>query len=165
MTPQRLEIPKSQWSVSDISAVRDALSEAGADPERARSWCGSVELVFDEVPPGHPYRDPAIVAFLEKAYSEIPHLLYFLNPDRSTGVLDTFYAAMGALDHTPLGVWVLWSDELAEVFFQRLTDAAEFAIRQGDDWVAVVESYEYDAAQTRFTEIRELLIARGALPA
>lgn len=165
MTLQRLRIPKSQWSVSDITAVRDALTEVGTDPERTQSWRGSVELVFDEAPEGHPYADPAIAAFLAKAYSEIPHLLYFLNPDRATGVLDTFYAAIGALQQTPEGVWVLWSDDVATAFFDRLADAAEFAIKQGDDWVAVVQNYEYDESQTRFTELRRLLVARGALKA
>lgn len=165
MSLRRLEVPKGQWSVGDISILRDAVTEAGDDPESARAARGSITLDFVERPEGHPYADPAVVDFLQKSYSEIPHLLYFLNPDRSTGVLDTFYASIGALYRTPQGVWVMWSDDVADAFFEKLTDAAEFAIKQGDDWAAVVESYEYDETQTRFTEIRELLIARGALEA
>jgi hypothetical protein len=165
MSLRRFEIPKAQWSVGDITTVRDALAEAGADPESARSWRGSVELAFAETPPGHPYVDPAVAAWLHTAYSDIPHLLYFLNSDRAIGVLDTFYSSIGALHQTPQGVWVLWSDDVADALFEKLTDAAEYAIKQGDDWVAVVESYEYDESQTRFTEIRELLVARGALEA
>lgn len=165
MTPRRLAIPMSQWSASDITALRDTLAEAGADPERARSWRGCVELVFEDAPEDYPYVEPAIAGFLKEAYAQIPHLLYFLNPDRETGVLDTFYAAVGALQHTPEAVWVLWSDDIATAFFDRLTDAAEYAIKQSDDWVAVVESYEYHRSQTRFVEIRERLVARGALSA
>ena len=70
-----------------------------------------------------------------------------------------------ALSETPSGVWVVWSDDVAAEFCGALADAAEFAINQGDDWVAVVKGYEYDERQTRSSEIREILITRGVIPA
>jgi hypothetical protein len=165
MTVQRLDIPESQWRHADITAVRNVLTNVGADPARALAWRGSVVLSFADVPDGYPYLNPAIVAFLQKLYSEIPHVLYFLSPDRASGALDSFYASIGALCETEHGVWVLWSDDVAAAFYQALAAAAEFAIHRGDDWVAVVEGYEYDEVQTRNSEIRAILIARGVIPA
>ena len=163
MIRQQLDVPASQWRVQDISSVRNVLAEVGADPARACEWRGSVALSFAEVPESHPYLNPAVAGFLEKLYSEFPHLLYFLNPDRASGQLDTFFASVGALCETQAGYWIVWSDDVGTAFFDALAAAAEFAIKQGDDWVAVVEGYDWDPVQTRFSEIREILLTRGVL--
>jgi hypothetical protein len=163
MTLRRLDVPASEWRVADISAVRNVLADAGADPALARDWRGSVVLTFAEVPESHPYLNPSIVAFLQNLYAEFPHLLYFLNPDWANGALDSFFASSGALCQTEDGVWVMWSDDVATAFYRALAAAAEFAINQGDDWVAVVRGYEYDESQSRFSEIREILITRGVI--
>ena len=126
---------------------------------------GTVVLSFAEVEESYPYLDPAIAAFLQNLYSEIPYLLYFLNPHRVSGALDSFYASIGALCQTEHGVWVLWSDDVATAFYRALAAAAEFAINRGDDWVAVVKGYEYDESQSRFSEIRAILITRGVIQA
>ncbi|OBI46178.1 hypothetical protein [Mycobacterium sp. E796] len=165
MTVQRLDIPASQWRQADITAVRNVLTNVGDDPARVLAWRGSVVLSFIDVPDGYPYLNPEIAAFLQKLYSEVPHVLYFLNPERASGALDSFYASIGALCETEHGVWVMWSDDVAAAFYQALAAAAEFAIHRGDDWVAVVEGYEYDEIQTRNSEIRAILIARGVIPA
>lgn len=165
MTLRRLDIPASQWRRPDIAAVRSVLANVGADPARARVWRGSVVLSFAEVQESYPYLNPAIAAFLQNLYSEIPHLLYFLNPHRASGALDSFYASIGALYQTEHGVWVLWSDDVATAFYRALAAAAEFAINRGDDWVAVVKGYEYDESQSRLSEIRAILITRGVIPA
>jgi len=164
MTLRRLDIPASQWRRPDIAAVRSVLANVGADPARARVWRGSVVLSFAEVPESYPYLNPAIATFLQNLYSEIPHLLYFLNPHQASGALDSFYASIGALCETEHGVWVLWSDDVATAFYQALAAAAEFAINRGDDWVSVVKGYEYDESQTRHSEIREILVTRGVIP-
>jgi hypothetical protein len=91
--------------------------------------------------------------------------LYFLNPDPASGALDSFFASVGALYETQTGVWIGWSDDVAKEFFAALVAAAEFAIKQGDDWVAVTKAYEYHEIQTRFSEIRAVLISRGVLQA
>ena len=165
MTLRQLDVAASQWRSQDITAVGKVLTELGADPERARASRGSIVLSFVEVPESHPYVNPAVAAFLQDLYSEFPHLLYFLNPERSSGALDSFFASVGALSQTPQGVWVVWSDDVATAFYQTLAAAAEFAIEQGDDWVAVTKGYEYHEIQTRFSEIREILIARGVIQA
>jgi hypothetical protein len=165
MTLRQLDVPASQWRVQDITAVRDLLAPLGADPALARAWRGSVVLNFAEVEESYPYLNPEIAAFLQNVYSEFPYLLYLLNPHRASGALDSFYASIGALSETPSGVWVVWSDDVAAEFCGALADAAEFAINQGDDWVAVVKGYEYDERQTRSSEIREILITRGVIPA
>ena len=165
MTLRELDVPASQWRLQDITAVRKALADVHTDPALAQAWQGSVVLNFEEVPESNPYLNPAIAGFVQNLYSEIPHLLYFLSPHRASGALDGFYAAMGALCETELGVWVIWSDEVATAFCHALADAAEFAINQGDDWVTVVKGYEYDESQTRFSEIREILVTRGVIPA
>ena len=131
----------------------------------ARAWRGSVVLSFAEVPEGHPYLNPGIAAFLQNVYSEFPYLLYFLSPHWGSGALDGFFASVGALCQTQVGVWVLWSDDVATAFYGALAAAAEFAINQGDDWVAVVKGYEYDESQARDSEIRAILITRGVIPA
>ena len=163
MTLRPIDVPANQWRVPDITAVRDVLAEVVADPALARAWRGSVVLRFAEVPESHPYLNPAIAAFLQNVYSEFPYVLYFLNPGQASGALDGFYASIGALCETQTGVWVLWSDDVATAFYQALADAAEFAINRGDDWVAVLEGYEYDESQSRFSEIREILITRGVI--
>jgi hypothetical protein len=163
MTLRRLNVPASEWRVEDISAVRNVLADVGADPELARGWRGSVVLTFVEVPDSNPYLNRSIAAFLQNLYSEFPHLLYFLNPDWANGALDSFFASIDALCQTDDGVWVLWSDDVATAFYRALAAAAEFAINRGDDWVAVVEGYEYDESQTRSSEIREILITRGVI--
>ena len=165
MTRHELDVPASQWRLQDITAVRKVLADVGADPALAQAWRGSVVLNFEEVPEGNPYLHPAIAGFVQNMYSEFPYLLYFLSPHRESGVLDGFFASIGALSETDLGVWVIWSDDAATAFYHALAEAAEFAIRQGDDWVAVVESYEYDESQTRFSQVREILVARGVMPA
>ena len=165
MTLRQLDVPASQWRLQDITAVRKVLADVGADPALAQAWQGSVVLNFEEVPEGHPYLHPAIAGFLQNMYLEFPYLLYFLNPHRASGVLDGFFASIGALCETELGVWIMWSDDAATAFHRALAEAAEFAINQGDDWVSVVESYEYDESQTRFSEIRDILVARGVMPA
>jgi hypothetical protein len=165
MTLRQLDVPASQWRLQDITAVRKVLADVGADPALAQAWQGSVVLNFEEVPEGNLYLHPAIAGFLQNMYSEFPYLLYFLNPHRASGVLDGFFASIGALCETELGVWIIWSDDAATAFRRALAEAAEFAINQGDDWVSVVESYEYDESQTRFSEIREMLVTRGVIPA
>jgi hypothetical protein len=165
MTLRQLDVPASQWRLQDITAVRKVLADVGADPALAQAWRGSVVLNFEEVPEGNPYLHPAIAGFLQNMYSEFPYLLYFLNPHRSSGVLDGFFASIGALCETELGVWIIWSDDAVTALFNALAAAAEFAINQGDDWVSVVKSYEYDESQARFSEIREILVTRGVIPA
>ena len=165
MTLRQLDIPASQWRVQDITAVRDALANVDTDPELARAWRGSVVLSFAEAPESYPYLNPEIAAFLQNVYSEFPYLLYFLNPDRESGALDSFFASIGALAETPAGVWIVWSDDVERAFFAALAAAAEFAINRGDDWVAVIKGYEYDESQSRFSEIREILVTRGVIPA
>jgi hypothetical protein len=165
MTLRQLDVPASQWRLQNITAVRKVLADVGADPALAQAWRGSVVLNFEEVPEGNPYLHPAIAGFLQNMYSEFPYLLYFLNPHRSSGVLDGFFASIGALCETELGVWIIWSDDAVTALFNALAAAAEFAINQGDDWVSVVTSYEYDESQTRFSEIREILVTRGVIPA
>jgi hypothetical protein len=163
MTLRRLNVPASEWRVEDIGAVRNVLADVGADPELARDWRGSVLLTFAEVPESHPYVNPSIVAFLQNLYAEFPHLLYFLNPDPANGAPDSFFASIGALCQTELGVWIMWTDDVATAFYRALAAAAEFAINRGDDWVAVVKGYEYHEIQTRTSEIRAILISRGVI--
>ncbi len=163
MTLRRLNVPASEWRVEDISAVRNVLADVGADPELARDWRGSVVLAFAEVPESHPYLNPSIVAFLQNLYAEFPYLLYFLNPDPANGATESFFASIGALCETELGVWIMWTDDVATAFYGALAAAAEFAINQGDDWVAVVKGYEYHEIQTRTAEIRAILITRGVI--
>jgi hypothetical protein len=165
MTPRQLDVPASQWRRQDITEVRNVLTNLGADPEVARASRGSVVLRFAEVPESHPYLNPAVAACLRDLYSEFPYLLYFLNPDRESGALDTFFASIDALCETPEGVWFMWSDDASTAFFEALAAAAEFAIKQGDDWVAVVKGYEYHEIQSRVEEIREILVSRGVLEA
>jgi hypothetical protein len=165
VTLRHLDVPATQWRLEDITTVREILKHVGADPGLARAWRGSVVLAFAEVQGSYPYLIPAIAGFLKNVYSEFPYLLYFLNPDPAKGALDGFYATVGALHEDQYGVWVIWSDDVATAFFAALADAAEFAINRGDDWVAVVEGYEYDKSQTRISDIRERLIARGVITA
>ena len=165
MTLRQIDVPASQWRVKDITAVRDVLAEVVADPALARAWRGSVVLNFAEAPEGHPYLDPAIAGFLQNVYSEFPYFLYFLNPDRHGGALDSFFATIGVLCETQTGVWILWSDDVATAFYRALADAAEFAINHGDDWVAVVKGYEYDERESKLSEIRPILITRGVIEA
>ena len=165
MTLRELDVPASQWRLQDITAVRKVLADVGTDPALAQAWQGSVVLNFEEVPESNPYLHPAIAGFVQNLYSEFPYLLYFLNPHRASGALDGFFASIGALCETELGVWVIWYDDVATAFYHALAEAAEFAINLGDDWVAVVKGYEYDENQMRFSEIREILVARGVIPA
>ena len=165
MTLRRLDVPANQWRSSDIAAVRNVLAHVGADPARARVWRGSVVLSFAEVQETHPYLNPAIAAFLQNLYAEIPHLLYFLNPNPASGALDSFYASIGALCQTQNGVWVLWSDDVATAYYRALAEAAEFAINIGEDWVAVVVGYQYGEGQSVLSEIRAILITRGVIRA
>jgi hypothetical protein len=165
MTLRRLDIPASEWRRKDIAAVRSVLANVGADPARVRVWRGSVVLSFAEAQESHPYLNPEIAAFLRDLYSEIPYFLYFLNPDRASGAIDSFFASVGALCETEHGVWVLWSDDVATAFYRALAAAAEFAISRGDDWVAVVRGFEYSDGDSRLSEIRAILVSRGVIPA
>ena len=150
MTRRELDVPASQWRLQDITAVRKVLADVGANPALAQAWRGSVVLNFEGVPEGNPYLHPAIAGFVQNMYSEFPYLLYFLSPQRDGGVLDGFFASIGALSETDLGVWVIWSDDVATAFYHALAEAAEFAIRQGDDWVAVVEATSTTKAKRGF---------------
>ena len=165
VTLRQLDVPASQWSRQDITEVRNVLTNLGADPEVARASRGSVVLSFAEVPESHPYLNPDVAACIQSLYSEFPHLLYFLNPDRQNGTLDGFFASVGALAETSTGVWIYWSDDVATAFCDALAAAAEFAIEQGDDWVAVVMGYEYHESQNRYSEIHEILVSRGVIEA
>ncbi len=157
----QLDVAADQWRVQDIAAVHKVLAEVGADPALARAWRASVVLSFAEVPETHPYLNSAVAGFLQKLYSEFPHLLYFLNPDRASGGIDSFFASLGAICEDQSGIWVVWSDDVQVAYYGALTAAAEFAIKRGDDWVAVVRGYE--DRQSIFEEIREVLIARGVI--
>src|SRR6516164_4770043 len=126
MTLRQLDVPASQWRRRDITAARDFLAPAGTDPALARAWRGSVVLCFAEVPESHPYLNPAIAGFLQNVYAEFPYLLYFLNPDRASGALDSFFASIGALYEDQIGVWVAWSDDVQMAYYRVLTAAAEF---------------------------------------
>jgi hypothetical protein len=164
MTLRRLEIPASEWLADDISAVRDVLPDVGADPELTRDWRGSVVLTFAEVPESAPpYLNPSVVAFLQSLYAQCPHLLYFLNPDPAYGATEGFFASIGALCETEIGVWIMWTDDVATAFYGALAAAAEYAVKQGDDWADVVKGYEYHEIQTRYAEIRDILVSRGVI--
>ena len=143
MTLRRLDVPASEWRADDISAVHDVLADVGADPELARDWRGSVVLTFAEVPESSPpYLNPLIVAFLQSLYAQCPYLLYFLNPDPAYGATEGFFASIGALCENEIGVWIMWTDDVATALYGALAAAAEFAIKHGDDWAAVVKGYE-----------------------
>jgi hypothetical protein len=163
MTLRRLDVPASEWRVEDITAVRDALAEVDADPALARDWRGSVVLTFAQVPESYPYLNPSVIAYLKNLYAEFPYLLYFLNPDQVNGALDSFFASIDALSENDYGVWLMWSDDAATALYRALAAAAEYAVKQGDDWAAVVEGYEYHEIQTRYSEIRDILISRGVI--
>jgi hypothetical protein len=163
MTLRRLNVPASEWRVEDITALRDVLAEVDADPALARDWRGSVVLTFAEVPESYPYLNPSVITYLKNLYAEFPYLLYFLNPDRANGALDSFFASIDALSENDYGVWLIWSDDAATALYRALAAAAEFAVNQGDDWVAVVKGYEYNEIQSRYSEIREILISRGVI--
>jgi hypothetical protein len=161
----QLDIPAVQWGTQNINAVRDALTRLSADPERARASRGSVVLRFsDALPEFNPYLNSGVAAFLQSMYEEFPHILYFLDPDPAKGALEGYFASVGALYENQFGAWILWDEDVANALYEALADAAEFAIAQDDDWVAVAEAYEYDERQTRFKEIRAILIARGVIP-
>ena len=162
---RQLDVLSSRWLRQDITEVRNVLTDLGADPEVARANQGSVVLSFAEVPESNPYLNPAVAAFVQDLYSAFPNLLYFLNPDPTSGVLDSFFASIGALYEDQHGVWVGWSADVANAFYEALVDAAEFAINRGDDWVAVVKGYEYDEGQTRYSQIQAILISRGVIQA
>jgi hypothetical protein len=159
----QLDIPVMQWRRHDIGPLRDLLNRIGADPETARAWRGSVVLHFEEENSYNPYLNPGVAGFLKNAYSEFPHLFYFLDPDLANAPTDGFFTTIGALQENQFGAWIIWSDEVADAFYNALADAAEYAIQQGDDWVAVVEGYEYDERQTRFKEIEAILIDRKVI--
>lgn len=145
--------------------MRKALADVCSDPAVTRAWRGSVVLSFADtagLPERHPFMNPAIAGFLQELYSQVPHLLYFLDPDRASGALDSLFASIGALCQTETGAWVMWSDDVGTAYYAALTAAAEFAVKCGDDWVAVVSAY--DDRQSIFAEIREVLIGRGVLP-
>jgi hypothetical protein len=163
MTLRQLDIPASEWRVGDISAVRDVLADVDADPALARDWRGSVVLTFAQVPESYPYLNPSVIAYLKNLYAELPYLLYFLNPDRVNGALDSFFATIDALSENDYGVWLIWSEDAATALYRALAAAAEFAIKQGDDWATVVKGYEYHEIQTRYPEIRDMLISRGVI--
>lgn len=164
MTLRQIEVPASDWRSQDIIVVRKALTDVCADPALARAWCGSIVLNFaevEEIEEGHPYLNPGIAGFFHNVYAEFPYLLYFLNPDRASGALDGFFASIGALCQTDEGVWLMWSDDVGTAYYRALTAAAEFAIRCGDDWIAVVMGYEGRASI--FDEIRDVLVTRGVM--
>jgi hypothetical protein len=164
MTLRRLDIPASEWLAEDISGVRDVLADVDADPELARDWRGSVVLTFAQVPESSPpYLNPSIVAFLQSLYAQCPYLLYFLNPDPAYGATEGFFASIGALCETEIGVWIMWTDDVATAFYGALAAAAEYAVKQGDDWADVVKGYEYHEIQTRYAEIRDILVSRGVI--
>ena len=165
VTLRHLEIPAGQWRLPDITPVREVLTHVGDDRALARAWRGSVVLSFAQVPENYPYLNPAVAAFLKNVFSEFPYLLYFLNPDWEKGAVDSFLASIGALSQTQDGVWIVWSDAVATAFYRALAAAAEFAINRGDDWVAVVNGYEYHESQSRTSEIRAILITRGVIRA
>jgi Homeodomain-like domain len=158
---QELEVAADQWRVQDIAAVHEVFAEVGADPALARAWRASVVLSFAEVPETHPYLNSSVAGFLQKLYAEFPYLLYFLNPDRTTGGIDSFFASLGVICEDQSGIWVVWSDDVQWAYYDALTAAAEFAVKRGDDWVAVVRGYE--DRKSIFEEIREVLIARGVI--
>lgn len=164
MSSHQLDIPASQWLRRDISAVRDLLTQVGADPALSRMWRASLVLTFADLPPkSYPYLEPAIAEYLKIVYDEFPHFLYFLSPDPTRGATDSFFATLGVLCETPAGYWVIWDDDVAKAFYHALAKAAEFAIAQGDDWVTMVEGYEWDERQTRYAEVRAILVDRGVL--
>jgi hypothetical protein len=55
----------------------------------------------------------------------------------------------------------MWSDDVGSAYYAALTAAAGFAVKRGEDWVAVVRGYEQ--RRSLFKEIREVLVARGVL--
>lgn len=164
MTLRQIEIPADQWQSQDTAAVHKTLADVCANPAVARAWRASIALTFadsDELEERHPFMNPAISGFLHRVYTELPYLLYFLNPERENGALDTFFASIGALCQTDEAAWVMWSDDVGAAYCAALTATAEFAVKCGDDWVAVVRAYEQ--RQSIFEEIREVLVARGVL--
>ena len=164
MSLRHIEIPADDWQSQDTAAVHNTLADVCANPAVARAWRGSIALKFadtDKLEERHPYTNPAIAGFLHRVYAELPYLLYFLNPERENGALDTFFASIGALCQTNEAAWVMWSDDVGAAYYAALTAAAEFAVKSGDDWVAVVRGYEQRSSI--FDEIREVLVARGVL--
>lgn len=164
MTLRQIEIPAGEWREQDTAAVHKTLADVCTNPAVARAWRASIALKFadsDKLAESHPYTNPAIAGFLHRVYAELPYLLYFLNPERENGALDTFFASIGALCQTDEAVWVMWSDDVGAAYYAALTAAAQFAVRCGDDWVAVVRGYEH--RQSVFEEIHEVLVARGVL--
>ena len=163
------------WSVQRPEVLVSSVTAAAAGPSLSKLVCFEtssrplpnrlVRSDLEAFGTGGGEGSAEIAAFLQVLYAEIPHFLYFLNPDRASGAIDIFFASVGALCETEHGVWVLWSDDVATVFYRALAAAAEFAISRGDDWVAVVRGFEYSDGDSRLSEIRAILVSRGVIPA
>jgi hypothetical protein len=154
MSVMQLDVPRDQWAVGELRAVRNVLEHVGGVPELARQWRGRVWLTFDQVDKPDAMLVPEIQAFVRALYDEFPHLLYFFDPEPRVRSLGFYLVAMGLTETSVL------ADALPFVE-SALRAAAVFAIGRGDDWIAATTDYVDQIDRAMLRRLREFLIAEG----
>ena len=98
-------------------------------PKWPKNWRGSIVLTFAEVPEScPPYRIRRLLPSYEICMQSSHISCTSWIQIRANGATEGFFASIGASLQTELGVWIMWSDDVATTFYGALAAAAEFAI-------------------------------------
>jgi hypothetical protein len=141
--PRWVTVPPEQWRRSDASIPIGFFGKIAATHELARDWRGTAFITFDDIEEEVAYQSPLVCAFLRHFYKELPHALYFLDPDPSCGaVLSWLCAQDGVLiftvDDKPA---IATTVDVLAVAERMFLNAAIFAVEMGDDWFAATEPH------------------------
>jgi hypothetical protein len=135
-----MEISEELLSSTDTSVLERLFRKAEETPETARKLQGSIVLTFDVNAPVV-CLEPRVKAFLLAAHERIPHLWYFLAPDKAYNNLTMFFAVIGSQGTvTVQGDKIRCNPGQSELLAlaDRLAATKLFADRMGDQGVRVL---------------------------
>jgi hypothetical protein len=136
----------AEWVATGETGALPEILGTGIEPERARELQGTMAFYFPDLQVENVsiFDTPGVVDWLALLHSRIPHLVYFLDPSRSTGALEglllTFLTPDGRAAASHAGGLPV-SDEILFALAAHLVKCAVFATDKGDDWEPIVARF------------------------
>ena len=141
-----LEVSAHVLNACDVGPIARSLLKAEQQKARLPELRGTVMIAFPslDADPRPNYLIPEVRSFIQKLYVEVPHFLYYLNPEPALGAIGMH--VMSLLPLTDLNIQGHSAAPksyglLAQLMIEHLRPAALFATRIGDDASTLVSSY------------------------
>ena len=137
---RQLAIPAKFVKNRDITGLTNLFRDQPLTGAQARELRGTVFIAFPEleVEGVEIYDNPSVRSYLRSAHDAIPHLFYFLTPERMAGSIDGFiWGNMSSAEYAGRDPAIPIPQHVVDKLTEHLIYAAVYANEKGDDWRVV----------------------------